>query len=214
MKLFNWSGAPGEVLSGSAAASGTGQSGGLALTTTAAEVLTGASALDFTQQTSSGTGTSANYWIMTLPLGSNIIRFNVVFNLKTADADVLYWLLTMTDYDGTNISSPGLRLNSNYGATEQVEYLNSSDAWTDSGLTYPADLASLYNLFLPMGFDYDRVNHNYLRMWIGEETLLSTISVKSSASSVVAHNNFGVSLAGDDTASECIVDSISLEDIT
>lgn len=210
--LWSWTGSSEEILFGATTASGTGQSGTAALSTTPLEVLTKAKSLHFTQDTSSGDGNV--YLVQYLPLWSGVTkkRITYTFSPPGTDANFGYLNFVYREFDGSKYYDYTIKWNSNAGATEEIQYINSSGTLVDTGFTYPADASASTWYELQVDIDISANTYTFIRL--NEQSLQSTIPVYEPANSSDPTSNIILWINGSTTASAFNIDSVVIEDIT
>lgn len=208
MILWQWLGEYGAVVPGYVVTSGTGQSGTVALTTSTGEVLTLANALKYTQQTSSGDGTVTMDVRIPRPLGARKMRITVDFLIPIADADFDRFMIRYYDYHPTIYYYYGLRQESNAGATEEIQYLNSAGAWVDTGFGYPSDQ---YKEWSRIQFTIDLGENKTTSMAFGSEFDLTSRDAAYGAGAFVPGQTIAMLFAGGTTAAEMFVDKIIID---
>jgi hypothetical protein len=211
MILFEWLGKDGDAQPFSLYSNGAGQSGTVALHTTAGEVLTNAKSLLFTQQTSSGDGKSAGLLYINRPLSFRRVRLLIAYRILNNDADFDTIALVLRDYDGVNSRQYALRQQSNAGATEEIQYLDSGGSNIDTTFRYPTDQGLAARQWHDMGFDADFTAKTYTRMSFDAAFDLSAVDAYESSTSDYPGMLIDLSISGGTTLVSLAVDSIRLE---
>ena len=210
--LWEWTGSDEDTLIGYDTTSGTGQSGGMALTTAQGTVLNKAKSMALTQQTSSGNGLV--YWASYLPIWTGVTkkRATITFTPPGTDANFDFFQFTFREFDGSKYWDYSIKWDSNFGATEEIQYINSSGVWTDTGFNYPADETT--NRWYELQIDIDIVDHLYTFIRLNNQSIQSNIDVYGPANGSFPTSNFILWLDGSTSAVQVNVDSLRLEDIT
>lgn len=212
MILYQWAGLEGDTSPFSVVQTGTGQSGTIAETTNAGQILTHEKALKFTQQTSSGAGSVTGAVTYPRPIGYDKYRLNWVYRLKSNDADWTSVAFKITDFDGTDGEEYELRIYSNAGATEEIQYLTTGDAFVDTGFTWVEDQGIGNRQWVNVGFDINTTDKKYTRQFCGSEFTLSSLD-NYSPGSYPAENALAIAIefVGVDTLCTFHLDSMTIE---
>lgn len=213
MKLFNYVGNNQDAEFGRTISVGTGQSGTVAPTTTADEVMTNAQAMKITQQTSSGDGQVDLQFYLPKPSGFKRFRILVVWRVPYNDNLFNAAEIGLEAFDGTNRWWTQMSLNSANGVTEEVQYLNDSSALVDTGFNYPTnDLGRVYQWN-----EFDQILNitddvlELIRM--GDQVLSTRPACSKTANITNPSLRITCSMDGDTNASGLLIDSILVEAI-
>lgn len=211
MRLFEWLGKASDAEVGETATSGTGQSGTVAIVSTASLVVTNALSYYITQQTSSGSGEVRNRIILPVPLPLQKMRATWLLRQSNTDANFGQLYTGLYYYDGTNANLADMVWNSNAGATEEIQYRNSSNVFTNTGFNYPADAGYLGASWHVVSFDVDFSTPEFTRLRFDEETDLVAKAMYAGANATYPCVTLETALAGQTSAANCSIDSITLD---
>ena len=212
MIVWEWTGQDGDAQPFTVTSTGTGQSGTVALHTTAGEVLTNAQSVKVNQLTSSGSGNVYAKVTLPRPIGVDKLRFNITYRLLNNDAD-FYWVdFALTDFDGADGEYYGIRHNSYLGAVEEIQYYTTGATRVDTGLAYPVDKGIANIAWWTLSIDLNTTTKKYTRFALNSDALLVDLD-NYSPGSYEAETGiaFVADLSGKDVASAFLIDSISLE---
>lgn len=212
MIVYEWLGKADDVVPFSITQVGTGQSGTVALVSTANNVLTNAQAIKITQATSSGAGNVQARLVFPRPIGYERYRFSWVYRLENDDADFNHVRFQVVDFDGTDGEEYALFINSNFGSTKEIQYLTTGEAQTDTGLVYPEDQGIDDQAWTSIGFDVNTTDKKYTRQWLNSDYSLASRDNYSPASypGETALYTF-IKLLGTTTACAILIDSFTVE---
>jgi hypothetical protein len=208
---YEWLGNASDAQPFFTSSTGTGQSGTVAVTTTANNVLTRAEALALTEQTSSGSGESTGSIALPHPLGYKKLRLTWVFRVLMDDTDFYSVTVLMDEYDGTNVSKYEMAMQSDVGSTEQIKYRNSANTLVDTGFTYPTDQGFGGRGWHRAGMDISLEAKTYTRLAFDSEFDISTIDSYSVANASAECINISISCVAKTVLSTALFDSIVVE---
>ena len=212
MIIYEWVGKADDVLPFSVTQVGTGQSGTVAIVTTANNVLTNAQAIKITQQTSGGAGNVQARLVIPRPIGYERFRYSWVYRLLNDDADFSHVRFEVTDFDGTDGEEYALFINSNFGSTEEIQYLTTGEAQDDTGLFYPPDMGIDDQAWSSISYDINVSDKKYTRQTLNSDYSLASRDSYSPGSYPGETGIYTyIKLLGTTTACAILIDSFTVE---
>ena len=211
MRFWEWLGKASDAEMGETATSGTGQSGTVALESTATLVMSNAQSIRISQQTSSGNGQVTHRVVLPVPVYYTKLRARWFLRQSNSDATFDQVYTSLLYYDATNVNNFGFAWNSNGGVTKQIQYLNSAGTYVHPGFSYPANGGYLGASWHEIEMDVDISTPEYLRLQFDGETDLTAKAARAVANTTYPCIVLETALAGDANASSISIDQITLD---
>ncbi len=204
--LYEWSGEGTNPLPGYDQLSGTGQAGATTRSTTRGNSITNEAGAVITSQTSSGDGfVMIRQWLPSFPEHSRIV---VGMRYRNPNADTsLNWVELRANTARNLVTvDAAMRVQSGYNATEQIQYYNTTPGWTDTGMTWIGDNATI--IWNELEFAVDINTATYLWMKCGADFVVSEPACETAATTIADSTELQITLAGKNLAVYLYIDAL------
>ena len=181
MRQFYWDGTLPNRNPWATSSNGTGQSGGVALDTTASRLLNGQVSCKMTSQTSSGNGTIGTSARVMQQTDWRYVRYFERFQIGTDSSSWANSGHALYIWTGAQYASLQLEIYSNDDSGSLIRVWDSTSAWVDTGLTWTAWNAGNRDAWFELEMVYDITADEYKMIRLSDDVVTTAFKLDWSA---------------------------------